>query len=169
MRGPDGIVREKPLNADEARVMLQSYAGSQASTVTGVVVTNTQTGESVSGVDICDISFASSLGEDSVIASLLQPAPAVSASSVLLHSNGRGGATNYPLLHQQLELAVPSTLEPSATQPDASRICNIYTAAGALMIEHPAMTPHIVSIKGDIDSIQGKSRRRVCVCFACML
>ena len=54
----EGKVYEKPIDADEIRAFMREYeSAEEADIVTAVVVTNTQTGKQVSGVDTCVVSF----------------------------------------------------------------------------------------------------------------
>ncbi|KAI8902153.1 inosine triphosphate pyrophosphatase-like protein [Globomyces pollinis-pini] len=48
----NGKVREKPIDKDECRRYLQSYAIAPAETYSSLVVTNTKTGQQAQGVDI---------------------------------------------------------------------------------------------------------------------
>jgi len=50
-------IYEKPISKEQAREYMQSYAHYPAQTVTAVVVTNTETGERVDGVDIATVYF----------------------------------------------------------------------------------------------------------------
>ena len=53
-----GKVYEKPLNADEVRVFLREFAAAKITdVVTCVMVTNTATGKSAHGTDICKVEF----------------------------------------------------------------------------------------------------------------
>ncbi len=52
-----GEIREKPVDAKQAREFLQSYRTAPVETVTSVVVTNTQTGQQRAEVDIAQVSF----------------------------------------------------------------------------------------------------------------
>ena len=51
----NGAIREKPRDEAEARAFLQSYGTAEC--VNAVVVTNTKTGERVSGVERCTVHF----------------------------------------------------------------------------------------------------------------
>lgn len=53
----NGELREKPVDADEARVWLKSYASYPSRAITSVIVANTVTGKQVEGVDIVDVIF----------------------------------------------------------------------------------------------------------------
>lgn len=53
----NGVIREKPVSADESKDFLESYGQYPAETVTSVVVVNTATGERVYGTDIAEIWF----------------------------------------------------------------------------------------------------------------
>ena len=55
----NGVIREKPIDASEARNFLESYSHHPAETCTAVVVTNTATGVSRVVVDIAKIYFRS--------------------------------------------------------------------------------------------------------------
>jgi len=50
-------IRKKPESEEEARSFLESYAEHPAETVTAVVVTNTETGEQLAGVDTAKLHF----------------------------------------------------------------------------------------------------------------
>jgi septum formation protein len=54
----EGKVLEKPLNADEAREMMQGYGRSPCSTVGSCVLTDTATGKRVQGVDVATVHFS---------------------------------------------------------------------------------------------------------------
>lgn len=53
----NGIIREKPTNAQEAREFLKSYETAPAQTVNAVVVTNTETGQRVEAQDSIKVYF----------------------------------------------------------------------------------------------------------------
>lgn len=53
-----GVIREKPLNADEARQFLRDYQTAPVDAVCAVVVTNTKTGEVREGVDHARVHFS---------------------------------------------------------------------------------------------------------------
>lgn len=53
----NGEVFEKPCDPDEARRFMHCYNAHPALTVTAVVVTNCETGEQVSGVDVVKVEF----------------------------------------------------------------------------------------------------------------
>ena len=53
----NGELREKPTSENHARRYLKSYSYYPAQINTAVVVTNTQTGKSADGVDICKVYF----------------------------------------------------------------------------------------------------------------
>ncbi len=55
----DGKIYEKPVSAEQAREFMCSYAHFPASTVTAVVVVNTETGKRVDAVDIATVYFYS--------------------------------------------------------------------------------------------------------------
>ncbi|MBI4276601.1 Maf family protein [Candidatus Uhrbacteria bacterium] len=66
----NGVIREKPRDADEARAFLKSYAEHAPETVTSLVVTNTQTKKVVEGVDRVCVVFSSV--PDNIIDALIQ-------------------------------------------------------------------------------------------------
>lgn len=53
----NGEIREKPENEKQAREFLESYNTYPAETISSVVVTNTQTGKQVSGIDLAKIFY----------------------------------------------------------------------------------------------------------------
>ncbi len=53
----NGVLREKPVSADEARIFLEFYSRYPAQVVTSVVIVSTDTGKRVSGTDIAEIWF----------------------------------------------------------------------------------------------------------------
>ncbi|MCX6744329.1 MAG: Maf family protein [Candidatus Parcubacteria bacterium] len=53
----NGEIREKPVDEDQAREFLESYKFYSAETISSIVVTNTQTGKQVSGIDLAKIYF----------------------------------------------------------------------------------------------------------------
>jgi len=53
----DGKVLEKPKDAEEARRTLKSYANQVAEAITGVVVINTQSGETLEGTETSKVYF----------------------------------------------------------------------------------------------------------------
>ena len=160
--GPDGVVREKPGDEAEARAMIKSYAGATARTVSSVVVHNTHTGAQACGVDIATIAFDASLADDAVIDSILKPAVAVNVSKGL---PARRDPTSTSAPGQESGSSLTSTSDAAGPGHE----CVVYTAAGALMIEHPAMTSHIVSLDGAIDSVQGENLPRDNVCYGVFL
>ena len=53
----DGALREKPATKEQAKEYLESYSHHPVQTITAVVVTNTETGAQLSGVDIATVHF----------------------------------------------------------------------------------------------------------------
>ena len=155
--GPDNVVREKPVDAAEARAMIATYAGASARTVSSIVVTNTRTGEQVTGVDICTIQFDAGLGADASMAVLLQPAVPVDVASLqrFMHPVAAAAATS------ATDAAATSGVSAATASGAAAAVvmCDVFASAGALSIEHPAYSAHVTSIVGDIDSIQGELER----------
>jgi len=54
----EGKILEKPLDANEAREMMQGYGRSPCSTVGSCVLTDTATGKRVQGVDVATVHFS---------------------------------------------------------------------------------------------------------------
>ncbi|CAN8064320.1 unnamed protein product [Agarophyton chilense] len=63
-------IREKPLNVEQCREYLKSYARNPATTVTAVVIYDSKSNHRISGVDICTQHFRTI--PDNVIEQLLQ-------------------------------------------------------------------------------------------------
>ena len=85
----NGTIREKPKNADDVHVFLESYVEHAPETVTSLVVTNTANRKTAEGIDRVQVLF--STVPDDVIAKLIQQNPCCQTASFLfrpkVHSN----------------------------------------------------------------------------------
>lgn len=110
----DGELREKAVDAGQARRWLWSYNGRPAVVTTSVVVADVRSGQ-----------------------------------SVLPH---RGRSDMATVWFKDL------------TEEAINRIIadgSVLGCAGSFMTEHPLMAPHIAHVRGDVDTVQGLSRRIV--------
>lgn len=161
--GPDGSVREKPSSALEARAFLSSYAGGSSRTVSAVVVTNTHTGATAEGVAVETIRYGGGLAAAEVLAAALLPAPpldmhtlrpALRAGASLAGAGGaevgEGAAAGDPRSSSKRRRR--SSVGGGGAGPTgaAAAHVSIMDTAGAVMLEHPAIAPHVVAIeRGD--------------------
>jgi septum formation protein len=101
-----GAIREKPSDAHEARLFIDSYSAAPCGTVGGYCVHDLDSGRRAVGVDVTRIHFR-------------------------------------PL--------------PSPAVDDLVACDDVLHCAGALMIEHPALSPHIDTVEGGLDAVMGLS------------
>eukprot|EP00158_Paraphelidium_tribonemae_P001344 Partr_v1_DN24280_c0_g1_i1_m36988 putative MAF-like protein len=87
-----GQIREKPTSEQECRQYLKSYETSPAVTVSGVMITSTQTGKSVKGVDVAKQYFKAI--PDEVVDQLLKQGD-------IMYCAG-GFMIDHPLIHPYL-------------------------------------------------------------------
>ncbi|RYG47006.1 hypothetical protein EON67_08955, partial [archaeon] len=161
MDGEDRVYSKPTGEADAVR-MLASYGGRALRTVTAVVVLNTETGRSVSGVDVATIHFKPSLATAELSAATLAPAlpvplstlPTVSAR-LQRHSVGTAAElaeppSSAPAASSAAQRALPAWQEAPSTVP-----VDVLQSCGALCVEHPTIAPHIQLIEGELESVLG--------------
>lgn len=155
--GPDGAPREKPSSPQEARAFLASYANATSSTVSAVVVTNTVTGQSAEGVAIETIHYGPGLAEESVVDDCLQPAIPVDARKLRANLRVAASALSSSSSSSSSASAGGASADGSAKRRRSARLSgagasavptvSVLVTAGAVMIEHPSIAPHITAIE----------------------
>ena len=136
-------ILEKPDSVAEAQNMVAMYVTHPPSTIGSCVLYHHPSGIRVSGTDTATIHFnATSLGAN--------------ASS---SSSSEGGTTPPPTTTTTIPAAHALITDLLAlNQP-------VLSCAGGLMIEHPLVQRHILSIEGTEDSVMGLSKQLVLTLF----
>jgi len=136
-----GELRHKPTSEADVIRWLDEYAGSTVRLVSAVVVTDLSSGRSSDGVDVCTVRFhCSARGCGAAVAT---PAPALNLVE-LPWTNTAARVLAAILDEKAIEGAMP-----------AGGLVSAADCAGAIVLEHPALARHIVSIDGGPDSAMG--------------
>jgi predicted house-cleaning NTP pyrophosphatase (Maf/HAM1 superfamily) len=133
--GPSNQIHEKPVDHEEARRFMQSYAGSYARTISALVVLNLRTGAVAKGYDVATVYYDAAYGSEATINAALIPVFPIDIATLPFKTQ------------EHSPLFTNKTLGSSKV--------DILSCAGAVMIEHPAVTPHIVEVDGSVESVYG--------------
>jgi predicted house-cleaning NTP pyrophosphatase (Maf/HAM1 superfamily) len=143
--GPDGLrPLEKPVDEEEARSNMRAFSSATASCVSGVVVCDTRSGRSASGVAVTTVHLDELTAADQD--EILRPATAVPLTTL------RPLVVSPPLpagVTSARARSVYGTLEEHGRAVGSDGTIGVFGCAGALCVEHPGYARRVRRIDGD--------------------